>query len=186
MFKRWTQAIQEGVFAEIPLGCRGKLYVSPMPYGPYDRFNRLLKIYRGHGVRRVAMLVSADEAARKSRRDLFTLYAAAGIGVIHYPIADLTAPTSHGIDELLTAIQEALSRHHVAMHCNAGVGRTGVVAACLVQRINGSTGEAALAYVQRYMQINMTDEQRRFVLVWAGRPHLRASGGLNHRAQPAR
>ena len=51
----------------------------------------------------------------------------------------------------------------VVVHCNAGVGRTGVMTCCIVRDIHDlATGEA-IEYVRSHMQTNMTDEQKRLI-----------------------
>jgi hypothetical protein len=39
----------EGIFRRIPLQSSRHLYTSPMPFGAYDRENRLIKVYKRHG-----------------------------------------------------------------------------------------------------------------------------------------
>ena len=51
----------------------------------------------------------------------------------------------------------------MSIHCNAGVGRTGVMACCIVRNITGKSTGDAIEYVRQHMQTNMTDEQMRLV-----------------------
>lgn len=154
-------------FLQIPLDVRGRLYVSPMPYGPYDPFNRLMKTYRRHRVSRVVVLVTDSELKRKAKRDLFKLYDRHGIRVLHAPFADMTAPTYGVVRRLVPKMTAHLnSGQHLAVHCNAGVGRTGVVISCLVKRLHDMDGPSAVAFVTNQMMIQMTEEQKRFVDQW--------------------
>jgi atypical dual specificity phosphatase len=55
----------------------------------------------------------------------------AGLMLVHVPVPDMTAPTPEDLDTCLAAIDKA-HRHGlgVAVHCEAGQGRTGVIIAC--------------------------------------------------------
>jgi atypical dual specificity phosphatase len=55
----------------------------------------------------------------------------AGLLLFHVPMEDMEAPTAEQIDRCLSAIQRANDKEMgVAVHCAAGLGRTGVVLAC--------------------------------------------------------
>jgi atypical dual specificity phosphatase len=73
----------------------------------------------------------------------------AGLLVFHEPLEDMEAPTQEQLDRAVSAITRALDvKMPVAVHCGAGLGRTGVVlAAYLVSK--GMTAQAAIARVRR-------------------------------------
>jgi atypical dual specificity phosphatase len=73
----------------------------------------------------------------------------AGLLVFHEPLEDMEAPSQEQLDRAVSAIDRALkSGMPVAVHCGAGLGRTGVVlAAYLVS--TGMTAQAAIARVRR-------------------------------------
>lgn len=55
----------------------------------------------------------------------------AGLMLVHVPVIDMEPPTQDDLDKCLTVIQRAHERQMgVAVHCGAGLGRTGVVLAC--------------------------------------------------------
>ena len=156
-------------FVRIPLPTRGRLYVSPMPFGPYDVRGRILKEYTKAGVSIVFTLVTDQEIAKKARRDILQLYAERGIRVYRLPFQDLTAPVADEFDRFAPVLLYHLQDSHLAIHCNAGVGRTGVAAACLVARAYGIDGRQAIEHVRLQMMTDMTDEQQRFVASFAER-----------------
>jgi atypical dual specificity phosphatase len=83
-----------------------------------------------------------------------------GLMLIHEPIPDMTAPTPEQLDRLLAAIRRA-NEHDmgVAVHCGAGLGRTGVVLACYFVD-QGLSAQNAVARVRRLRpgSIETTDQ----------------------------
>jgi len=154
-------------FVRIPAACPGRLYASPMPYGPYDPFNRLIREYRRSRIDTVVPLVTDEEVEQKAARNIFKLYEKEGFGIIRFTIPDLTSPGVEEVTGSIGEMEEALSAgKRLVVHCNAGLGRTGVVLACVLSRMTGQTGDEAIAFIKNYLNLNMTDEQIRFVRKW--------------------
>lgn len=153
---------KEKTCVRIPLDVKGRLFVSPMPFGPYDPGNALLKTYQQLRIGFVVMLVTDAELAKKAKRDVLAIYKQNGIEPIRFPIADYTSPELHAFSKVVDKAAGYLrAGAHLAIHCNAGVGRTGVMACCIVRDLTGMGTPEAIAYVKQFMQTNMTDEQMR-------------------------
>ena len=154
----------EKIFERIPLDVKGQLYVSPMPYGPYDPKNALLKVYKRHKIEFAIMLVTDEELKKKAKKDLLAIYKKNEIEPIRFPIADYTSPELHAFSKTVDQVSGYLrAGARMAVHCNAGVGRTGVMTCCIIRDIMENSAEKAIDYVKQYMQTNMTDEQKRLV-----------------------
>lgn len=155
---------REKNFVQIPLDVKGKLFVSPMPFGPYDKWNQLLRLYKRFRIEFVVVLVTDSELEKKARRDLLAIYKKNGIQAIRQPVADYTSPDMHQVTKTVDMVCGYLrAGARVAVHCNAGVGRTGVMTCCIVRDIMKLSAEQTIPYVREFMQTNMTDEQVRLV-----------------------
>jgi len=94
------------------------------------------------------------------------MYTGSGMNVIYLPIHDFGVPDEI---ELRTSIDRALlmlqDGNNLAIHCSAGIGRTGTVAACLAKRVLGITGEQAIEWIRQFVPGAIeTDEQEQLIL----------------------
>jgi atypical dual specificity phosphatase len=73
----------------------------------------------------------------------------AGLMLMHVPVEDMEAPTQEQLDRCIGAIQKA-HRHEmpVAVHCTAGLGRTGAILACYFVT-TGLSADDAISRVRR-------------------------------------
>lgn len=159
ILKPFNKASPEGIFRAIPLNTRGKLFVSPMPFGAYDTGNRLIKLYQQGHIRHVFILVQDKEIKAKAKRDIRLEYPRIGASFSHYPFVDMHAPDLGAIAELVGKAKDHLARHNVAIHCHAGVGRTSVAVCCVVQSALGKPAKDSIVYVKKHMNVDMTTEQ---------------------------
>ncbi len=161
--------LEDEVFLRVPLaGIDGELYASPMPFGPYDKLNQLMRRYKNMDIEFAVSLVTDEEIARKAKRDVLALYAKAGIESIRFPIRDLTSPPVEDVRELVNRIGPYLrAGAKIVIHCNAGTGRTAVVIACLCADLLNLDGQGAIDYVQSLMATQITESQKRVVRTFA-------------------
>lgn len=155
---------QDHNFERIQLDVKGKLFVSPMPYGPYDPFNQLMKTYKRHHVQYAVMLITDRELDLKAKRDVIKAYQQAKIEVLRFPFPDLTTPPVAELTDFIYQVIDLLKEgKRIAVHCNAGVGRTCVVACAIVRMLTGCDGPAAIEVIRKYTHLDMTDEQKRAI-----------------------
>jgi atypical dual specificity phosphatase len=96
----------------------------------------------------------------------------AGLLSVHVPMEDMQPPTPQELDRAVSTIARAVERNMgVAVHCGAGMGRTGVVlAAWFVTK--GLSADNAIARVRRLRPGSVeTEEQEKAVAEFARRHH---------------
>src|SRR5437879_6440119 len=94
----------------------------------------------------------------------------AGLLLYHVPVEDMEAPSQEQLDRCISAITRANRQQMgVAVHCGAGLGRTGVVLACYFVS-KGLTAANAIARVRRLRPGSIeTEEQSEAVVQYARR-----------------
>ncbi len=94
----------------------------------------------------------------------------AGLLVFDVPVEDMEAPTQDQLDRATSAIARAHAHQMpVAVHCSAGLGRSGVILACyFVQK--GLNAANAIAKVRRLRPGSIeTEDQAEAIAVFARR-----------------
>jgi atypical dual specificity phosphatase len=140
----------------------GRLGVMNQP-GTYHRLAEDLDFLRQQGVTAV---VSLTAAALNT-----TILAAGKMTYLHQPVIDFTAPT----EEQLSGIMDFMTREidqlggMVLVHCGAGLGRSGTVAACYMVK-DGMNPWDAIHRLRELRPFSVeTPEQEQAVVNYAGR-----------------
>lgn len=150
----------------IPLEIPGKLYRSPMPFASFDPEDLVFDQYLQAGITTVVMLIEEGEDQYHAGRDLAALYRRHGMDVIHFPIVDFDTPEDENQleDNLQVVLNKAYDGEHIAVHCFAGRGRTGMFLGLLTRRIMGIGGREAIAFLREYFPAVETAAQEDMVI----------------------
>ena len=94
--------------------------------------------------------------------------------MLRVPITDGSVPRDrHAVNDLVAKIHGIVERgDNVVIHCGGGLGRTGLVAACCLVDRGCSPVEAIRAVRAARPRTLETDEQERFVYIYAEPPLL--------------
>ncbi|MBW8011959.1 MAG: hypothetical protein FVQ83_12080 [Chloroflexi bacterium] len=158
---------------ELPYKLPGKVFRSPMPYSYFDREGTTFDEIKNNDINLVVVLTGDEENIKNARLDLRRHYEETGLDVLYFPIVDFSVPgdiaaLSAAVD---SAIQQAQNGKNIAVHCYAGIGRTGMFLALMARRVLGMGGEEAVEWVRKFVDgAVQTSEQVRVILENAGGP----------------
>ena len=98
------------------------------------------------------MLNTFEDIATFAGQDLIARYQQAGIEVLHAPIKDFSAPPFGAWDAVLeqTEVYIRASRK-IAIHCHAGIGRTGMFCACLAQDLLDLSPKESIQWIRQFI-----------------------------------
>lgn len=118
----------------------------------------------------VLSLLEADDRVRLGVNALDKITSKAGLGYASFPIrdhdiphSDQTAELHHLLDELAAYIRKGQT---IAIHCQAGLGRTGMIAGVLLGRFGIEGTSAIMAIRQARPGSIETEAQEDFVRGW--------------------
>jgi protein-tyrosine phosphatase len=143
----------------------GAVSIAPRPFGG-DRLGRAMRAFREAGVDVLISALGPTEAAELGLGGERAAAEGAGMDFRPLPIADMSVPSD--TEAFLGALTGLAARvregEHVAVHCYASVGRSGIISSLLLV-LCGWEVETALATLSavRGRPVPETDEQRAWV-----------------------
>lgn len=153
----------------LPVGFPGQLYLTHMPgYYRSVEIHTVAWSQFPAGTQAYLLCLAGKSERRRKSPDYPKFLEAVNLGErwIEFPTRDRSVPTDLSTFlQLLDRLAEILVQpdHLLAIHCAAGVGRTGTVATALLVRL-GLTPEDALAAVVEARSEPETPRQLRFAL----------------------
>jgi protein-tyrosine phosphatase len=122
--------------------------------------------YQRLGIQTIVSLLESGEVRELELDDEQSLCRAASMQLISFPIADRGVPSNSGeFGKLVAALEQLLrSGESVAVHCRAGIGRSGLLAACVLSAF-GIDPDSAFGMLSRARGVTVpdTDAQIRWV-----------------------
>jgi protein-tyrosine phosphatase len=148
----------------------GRLAILPRPRGG-DWLEDEVRAWRQEGINLVVSLLEKEEIAELDIAGEPAICKAQGIEYVSFPIADRGVPSSAAaMEELVHGLEARLTEGtKIAVHCRAGIGRSALLAACLLMSFGVDLDSAfERIHLARGCPVPDTAEQRQWVARFAG------------------
>ena len=161
----------------IPGPWAGRLAILARPRGN-DWLNDEIHGWRDAGVQVVVSLLGPEEEQELGLAEEARLVQADSLRFINFPIEDYGVPSCEvALHKLVKEVEDLLERGNtVGIHCRAGIGRSSIVAACVLVR-RGQAVETSFEQIEKARGVPVPDTvvQRAWVNDFA---HLAQSKSL--------
>jgi protein-tyrosine phosphatase len=136
-----------------------KFALMPRPRGG-EWLTEEISGWHAAGIRTVVSLLEWDEAIELGLSDEEALCNSAGLNFISFPISDRGVPGVRAdFTGLINTLAERLrAGDSVAVHCRAGIGRSGLVGACVLGLL-GVAPDSAFAMLSRARGVAVPDTE---------------------------
>lgn len=133
----------------------GALWIMPHP--PAETLADAVASYAARGIDTVVSMLPPDEVVQLGLVDEAALCAAQDIAFMTHPIVDYGLPDADTFPALTDDLATRISAgRHVAVHCRAGIGRSGMVTVCTLITL-GWTGDDAVNAVSKARGVSIPD-----------------------------
>ena len=142
---------------------QGKLFIMPRPSTEYLTDD--LRYYKQAGIDVVISLLEKSEAYDLGLNKEAEQTEAVGLSFFQFPIKDRSIPTAKMVQDIIALIIPLLEEgENIAIHCRAGIGRSGLIACCILIYAGYSSDDAiSLVSSARGIPIPDTSEQIDFI-----------------------
>lgn len=151
----------------------GQLWIMPCPEA--DGLEQSIVGFKADGVDTVVSLLPPAEMVELGVADEAQLCADCGLDFVSHPITDFGLPEVSAFLSLISDIaQRVKSGQGVAVHCRAGIGRSGMTTAGTLIALGFESADA-IAMVSRARGVSIPDTVEQGVFI-AGLPKLLKQG----------
>lgn len=147
----------------VPCASLGDLYIMPKPSA--EQLDEDVKYYRSIGINAVVSMLKKNEEKELGLQEEARICARHKIQFLRMDVLDLGLPALAPFTSLVEKVAVKLAKGEaVAVHCRAGIGRSGMLISCTLIHL-GISADAAIAHVSksRGVAIPDTDEQIAFI-----------------------
>ena len=142
----------------------GSLFIMPKPSGEW--LDEDVAHYRSMGANTIISMLEPAEIEELSLQNEGVACADNQLDFINFPIQDRGLPDRDGFKDLISIVTKRLRNNEgVAVHCRAGIGRSGMLVCCALAEFLGSAVEAMdVVSRSRGVEVPDTEEQREFIV----------------------
>ena len=147
----------------------GRLAILARPRGA-DWLEDEVEAWKDIGVDTIVSLLTRSEEVELSLTEESDLVRRSGLTFINFPIPDYSVPRSQDATrQIVDELRDQLSRgNKVGIHCRQGIGRSSLVAACVLVALGESSGNAFRQIASaRGVSVPDTTEQKNWVASFA-------------------
>jgi protein-tyrosine phosphatase len=125
--------------------------------------------WKAAGVEQVLSLLEAEEVSELGLWAEADTCRERGIVFLSFPIPDRGMPDAEAARQIAGKLARDVAAGHIAaIHCRAGIGRSSLMAACVLMLLGHAPGEAlALIRDARGVPVPDTDEQRDWIMAFS-------------------
>ena len=152
---------------EISCVCDGEFFIMPKPSSEW--LDDDIHAYQSMGIDKIVSLLEQDEVVELGLLEERACCVKHGIEFVQFPIPDRGVPDRTEFAKLVRQTHgDLVAGLNVGVHCRAGIGRSGVIAACVLQHF-ALTADDAVAIVSsaRGIEVPDTDEQLQYIQAFA-------------------
>ncbi|TXH67982.1 MAG: protein tyrosine phosphatase [Thiothrix sp.] len=155
-----SQTMNPSIFKLKQIGS-GDLYIMPCPRSQVLAED--MAHYLELGINTIVCLLEKPELIARGLALEERICRELGISFVHFPIPDRSTPSNLlAFRQLVDKLELELKQgHRVAIHCYAGIGRTGILAGSLLIR-DGMTPHAAIELMSEVRGRNMPQTQAQY------------------------
>jgi len=147
----------------VPFAAPGRLFIMPKPSGEW--LVEDIAHYRDLGVDVVVSMLEQTEAASLGLSNEGDVCADHGVDFLSFPIADRGLPEEKAFKLLVRDVTNRIEDgQSVAVHCRAGIGRSGMLVSVVLAGFLGTADQAIQTVSEaRGVEVPDTAAQRSFV-----------------------
>lgn len=136
-----------------------------MPMPAPEQLDETMSALHQSNITVVVCLLETQEMLKLGLQDERAACEAAGMAFRHFPIADFGVPQLSELATLIDKLSHALAAgENVLVHCRGGIGRTGLVCACLLTA-SGMHSEDAVKLVSTQRGCKVPETQAQLAMV---------------------
>lgn len=145
-------------------GQPGSLFIMPKPSGEW--LDEDVAHYRSVGANTIISMLEPAEIDELSLQNEGVVCADNQLDFINFPIQDRGLPNRDSFKILIGTVTLRLRNNEgVAVHCRAGIGRSGMLVCCALAEFVGSAVDAIeIVSRARGVEVPDTQEQRAFIV----------------------